>query len=260
MEELKVLMDRKTVRDYSSKEVTREVKDAILNAVLRAPSAGNMMMYTVIEVSDQEIKNRLIKTCDNQPLIGKAPFVLLFLADYQRWIDYLDASGVEEYNRKNNLKTYKPKEGDFMIAVSDALIAAETSVIAADMLGLGSCYIGDIMENYETHKEMFSLPQYTFPIAMVCFGYPTEQQKNRKQPKRYPKEMIVHENSYRTISKEEFKKMEGERHAGEKQIYLPGCENEAIHMYKRKITSDFVAERNRSVKEAFKVWFSENNL
>ncbi len=70
----------------------------------------------------------------------------------------------------------KPEEGDLFLACCDALIAAQTAVIAAESLGLGSCYIGDIMENYEVHRDLFKLPKYVFPICLVCFGYPTRQQ------------------------------------------------------------------------------------
>ena len=58
------------------------------------------------------------------------------------------------------------------LACCDALIAAQTAVIAAESLGIGTCYIGDIMENYEEHEELFGLPKYVFPIRLICFGYP----------------------------------------------------------------------------------------
>ena len=69
-----------------------------------------------------------------------------------------------------------------MLACCDALIAAQTAVIAAESLGIGSCYIGDIMENYEAHRDLFGLPQYVFPICLLCFGYPTQQQMQRPRP------------------------------------------------------------------------------
>ena len=73
----------------------------------------------------------------------------------------------------------KPQEGDLFLACSDALIAAQTAVVAAESLGIGSCYIGDIMENYEAHRDLFGLPQYVFPICLLCFGYPTQGQMQR---------------------------------------------------------------------------------
>lgn len=254
LKNLDVLMNRKSIRAYSDEKISQEIKNTIINATLRAPTAGNMMMYSIIEVKDQTLKNRLVETCDNQPMIGKAPYLLLFLADFQRWMDYLKASEVDIYNKENNIEMYHPKEGDLFLAINDALIAAQTAVTSAEMLGVGSCYIGDIMENFEIHKELFNLPKYTFPVTLICFGYPTEQQKNRPQPPRYPKEMIVFENKYRHIENEEFKEMEVERQKILKTNFLPGCHKEAIHMYRRKITSPFMEEMNRSVKKAIESW------
>lgn len=179
-ESLKYIMNRKSVRVYEDREVPEEIKEKLYSAIFQAPTAGNMMMYSIIEVEDQRLKDRLIKTCDNQAMIGKAPLVLLFLADFQRWMDYVKFSGAEEFNREHNLEEYIPGEGDMMLAINDALIAAQTGVLAAEELGLGSCYIGDIMENFEIHREMFNLPKYAIPITMLCIGYPTEQQKIEK--------------------------------------------------------------------------------
>ena len=51
---LEVLMQRKSIRAYEDKEIGEEVRAAILQATLRAPTAGNMMLYSIIEVRDQE--------------------------------------------------------------------------------------------------------------------------------------------------------------------------------------------------------------
>ena len=85
---MELILNRKSVRAYDAREISEQVKDEILKATLRAPTAGNMMLYSIIQVQDQSIKDTLAKTCDNQPFIAKAPFVLLFLADYQRWFVY----------------------------------------------------------------------------------------------------------------------------------------------------------------------------
>src|SRR5512139_4334477 len=91
-----VLLKRKSVRAYEKREISAEVRAEILKATLRAPTAGNLMLYSIIEVTDQQIKDRLAITCDNQPFIARAPMVWLFLADCQRWFDYFLVSGVEE--------------------------------------------------------------------------------------------------------------------------------------------------------------------
>jgi len=250
-----VLMKRKSVRAYEKRDINADVRAEILKATLRAPTAGNMMLYSILDVTDQSIKDKLAVTCDNQPFIARAPMVWIFLADYQRWDDYFLASGVEEFCAQRNLTMQKPSEGDLFLACSDALIAAQNAVIAAESFGIGSCYIGDITEQYEAHKEMLNLPQYVFPICMLVFGYPTQQQKDRELTPRFDEKFIVFENQYRHLNKGEFDEMFAER-----QSHLPkGKTMEGITtfgqaMYLRKFSADFTVEMRRSVREWLKQW------
>ncbi len=250
------LLNRKSVRAYEDKAIPEEIKDVIIRSAMRAPTAGNQMLYSIVEVADQKTKEVLVRTCDNQPFIAKAPYVLLFLADYQRWYDYFTVSGVPELCKSRGEEIRRPQEGDLFLACCDALIAAQTSVVAAESLGLGTCYIGDIMENYEEHKELFDLPQYVFPIAMVCFGYPTEQQRERQQPERYKQQYIVFKDKYRRLGKEELEDMfksSNERMFRDKSS-INGAENFGQHMYMRKFSSEFSREMSRSVREILKNW------
>ena len=96
---IEVIGNRRSVRAYRDEPISQAEKDTIINAALRSPTAGNMMLYSIIEVNNQETKDKLVKTCDNQPFIARAPYVLLFLADYQRWYDYFIVSGVPQICR-----------------------------------------------------------------------------------------------------------------------------------------------------------------
>ncbi|MCJ7651816.1 MAG: nitroreductase family protein, partial [Candidatus Lokiarchaeota archaeon] len=171
-ETINLINERRTIRAYSSRKLTEEEINTIIHSAIRAPSAGNMMFYSIIQVKDQEMKEKLVKTCDNQPHIAKAPLVLLFLADVQRWWDYFIISNIDDRCEKENIEFQTPQESDLLLACCDALIAAQNAVIGAEALGIGSCYIGDVMENYEVHREIFSLPRWVFPITLICFGYP----------------------------------------------------------------------------------------
>ena len=91
------LMDaRCSTRVYDPTPLTAEEKQAILHAAMRAPTAGNLMLYSIIEIEDQALKDTLARTCDDQPFIARAPWVLVFVADYQKWIDLFAVSGVDE--------------------------------------------------------------------------------------------------------------------------------------------------------------------
>jgi nitroreductase len=253
---MEVILNRKSVRAYEAMPIAENEVDEILRAAMRAPTAGNMMLYSIIHVRDQAAKETLARTCDNQPFIAKAPLVLLFLADYQRWYDYFMLSGVEQLCKERGEPLRKPEEGDLFLACCDALIAAQTAVLAAESMGIGSCYIGDIMENYEIHRELFALPGYVFPICLVCFGYPTQQQEERPLTTRFRQDFIVFENKYRRLDGRDFEAM-----FHEMQEQIPrgkdgseGDENVGKMIYLRKFSADFSREMSRSVRAMLSAW------
>lgn len=235
------LHDRKSVRAYEDRPVEPEIKRAVLEAAIQAPTAGNMALYTILDITDPEKKAALAKSCDDQPFIAQAPMVLIFCADYRRWYDVF-CRYVEDVR--------KPDMGDLFLAEADALIAAQNAVVAAQSLGLGSCYIGDITENYEYHKRLLKLPKYVVPAAMLCFGYPTVQQRNRPKPPRHPVEALVHENGYDLDKAAQMPRMLG---------FQQGKSGEVLEDYirrfcQRKWNSDFSVEMSRSCTEMVQDW------
>lgn len=230
------IKSRKSVRLFEDRPVPEAVREAIFESAFQAPTAGAMMLYSIINVTDPDLKQKLSVTCDNQPFISAASLVLVFLADYQRWYDTF---------RYEDCNPRKPGVGDLLLACADALIAAQNTVVAAESLGLGSCYIGDIIENCETVREILGLPDYVIPAAMVVYGYPQESQKTRKKPQRFEKEYIVFENTYKILSKEEHTMMF--RRLNEKSGYPnKDIHNDTQAFCKRKYMSDFALEMNRS--------------
>ena len=227
------LRERKSMRVFTDRVITPEEKKAILEAATQAPTAGNQQLYTIIDVTDQQMKEQLVHTCDNQPFIAQAKMVLIFCADCRKWYNAFLAAGCQPR---------KPGVGDLLLAVSDTNIAAQNAVTAAHSLGIGSCYIGDVMENAERHREILNLPEYVFPAAMLVFGYPTDQQLARPKPQRTGMEHIVHENGYRDMDREELEKMFSSN-AGSRPY------DEWIQAFcNRKYNSDFSREMTRSVR------------
>lgn len=227
------LKERKSVRVFEDRPIQPEAVAAILEAAVNAPTAGNQQLYTIINVTDQKLKEQLAESCDHQPFIAKAPLVLVFCADCRKWY-----RAFEEYG----CAPRKPGVGDLMLAVSDTNIAAQNAVVAAHSLGIGSCYIGDIMENAEQQRQILSLPPYVFPAAMLVFGYPTQQQLERQKPLRSPMERIVHENGYRDLDARELKQMLSVK-AGERDF-----QDWIVAFCNRKYNSDFSREMTRSVE------------
>jgi len=254
---LELLYNRKSVRAYEDRPISPEARDGILKETMRAPTAGGLMLYSIIEVDGPQAKARLAVTCDHQPFIATAPMVWLFLADYQRWYDYFLVCGVEAYCWRRGTAMRGPEEGDLFLACCDALISAQTAVIAAESLGIGSCYIGDIMENYPIHRELFDLPRYTFPICLVCFGYPTSQQAQRQLTERFDRQFIVFRDRYRHLSSQESEEMHRAMHARAvegKDRVDDGPGNVGQLVYENKFGADFALEMNRSVRAILAAW------
>jgi len=236
-ETIRQLYERKSVRAYEDRPIDETIVQEILTAAAMAPTAGNQQLYTILRITDPALLAALADSCDHQPFIAEGKLVLVFLADCLKWNDafrYADA------------KPRKPGVGDLMLAVSDALIAAENAVVAAESYGIGSCYIGDIMENAETHRELLGLPDYIFPAALVVFGYPTEQQKQRAKPARIGMDFLVQENRYHAYSEAELRELF-------KDKPLDGDYDRWMKAFCAwKYNSDFARELTRSVAEYLK--------
>ena len=243
-ETIRLLMERKSVRQFVQEEMPREDVEAILSAAVQAPSAGNMTLWTIINVTDPQKKAALAKSCDNQPFIATAPLVLVYCADYRRWFEVFKTLDLGEELRV-------PAEGDFMLATADTIIAAHATVVAADALGYGSCYIGDIIENCDIQREILGLPEYVKPVCMAVFGKPTQNQIDRRKPPRFALSDVVHENCYRK-----------EQDAGEMIRMLKerqGLDDEAFDRWimafcKRKWNCDFSREMSRSAAQIIRDW------
>lgn len=252
---LELIHQRRSTRRYEPAPLTQEEKDSILSAAMRAPTAGNMMLYTIIEVEEQQLKDRLALTCDNQPFIAKAPYVLLFLADYQRWVDLYAGANCQSRAQELGIAPRIPAQGDLVLALMDALVAAQTAALAAESLGIGSCYIGDIIEDWETHQEMFDLPQYTFPAVLLCLGRPAERPLKKRAP-RFERKFIVHQNRYRRFSQAELDEMYQPfgLSSFELRQYPNGAQNVVQFNYIHKFTADFSREMTRSVRLMLEEW------
>lgn len=243
-EVLQQLTARKSVRRFTDQPIGTQQKDAILEAAMQAPTAGNQQLYTILDIQDAEVKQQLSVLCDSQPFIAKAPLVLVFLADCRRWLDAYSYAGCQPR---------KPGVGDLLLACSDALIAAQNTVVAAQSLGLGSCYIGDVMENCGQVRALLHLDDYTFPACMLVYGYPTKGQTERRKPKRFAPSDIVQTDCYTPPTEEQLRAMFAEREQ------TNGFDYDAYTQAfcERKYMSEFSREMTRSVAAYLEAFATE---
>ena len=80
---LKTLQNRVSLRGYEKKEITPQDYNAIIESMMRAPTAGNQMLYSVIAVREQKTKEILSRTYCHRPpypgIFGRPPALVRLL-------------------------------------------------------------------------------------------------------------------------------------------------------------------------------------
>ena len=238
-EVIKLLKSHTSIRKFNERKIPDEQVQHIIESAMQGATAGNMMAYSIIKIRSKDTLSKLAKSCDDQPFIANADLALLFVADNYKWHKFYEQRNISE-----TFPDYKgPCISDFMLGVEDGMIAAQNAVIAAESLGIGTCYIGDIMENYEYHKELFNLPQYTMPIALVVMGNYDTKPKIRD---RFDKSYVVFDEIYPTITEEFINDLFLKEESKDSEF--------AIKFYKRKMDAPFFKEMIRSIKMNISEW------
>ena len=239
---IELLKNHTSVRKFNEQPVTKEEEQVILECAMRGASAGNMMQYSIICIRDKDTLTKLAESCDHQPFIASAGLALLFLADNNKWKNLFEIRNVTD----NGNPYVGPQIPDLMLGIQDAMIAAQNSVIAAESLGLGTCYIGDIVERVEFHRELFHLPPHTMPATLVVMGHFDIKPKLRP---RFDAQYVTFDEIYPIVDESFINGMfrkEEEKQADYAQAY-----------YSRKLGSDFFKEMIRSTRVYLDQWLGE---
>ena len=128
----------------------------------------------------------------------------------------------------------------------------QNAVVAAEALGLGSCYIGDIVENAEEVAELLDLPPYTMPLSMLIIGTPRKE----RPAIAHPVVNLVHEERYCRADAATMDAQVAEMDA----MFRPHARvvgERVVDIYTRKHTSPFMAEMSRSMEWWFKNWLGK---
>ncbi len=184
---LETIDQRASVRRFREEPVPDEVVERIVAAGQRAPFTGQM--YSVVVSSDPEKRDRLIELYG--PLVRMAPTFLLICVDFHRLERFIAARGRE--NRADDLTM-------LFLGIQDASYMAQNMVLAAEGLGLGSCFLGAAPRLAREMKELFALPERVYPLVGMVLGYPDENPPPRP---RIPTEFVLHRESYREMSEDD---------------------------------------------------------
>ena len=152
---LEAIKERRSIRAYAAKEVSEEDVERLIEAARWAPSAGNIQPWAFVVVKEVETKRKLSYATLNQTFIQKAPVVIVVCADVTR-----------------SSRIYGSR-GEKLYSLQDTAAATENILLAAQELGLATCWLGAFREN-EVAKAV-KAPRNLRPVAMVAVGYPAER-------------------------------------------------------------------------------------
>jgi FMN reductase (NADPH) len=181
------LMAHRSIRKFKAQAIEPDTLNLLLKAGTRAASAGNLQHYSLIVVDDIAKKRALWDEED----VENPTFIISVVDEYRlkRWFEL------------NQAPFYFDKISNLLIGYWDAIIALHNIVIAAESLGLGAVYIGEIIS--KDIQSILGAPEYVFPAGVIWIGYPDEAPELRP---RLPLEAVVHHNGYQIPSDDEILK------------------------------------------------------
>lgn len=179
---------RRSVREFRQETVAEALLNSIIERAMRAPTTGNMQLYSVVVTTSAEGKKTLSPAHFGQPAVEGCAAVLTICADLKRFVRWCELSGADP-GFDNFLS--------FVSAMLDATIFAQQICTIAEMEGLGTCYMGTVTFNAAQVAEILELPDMVVPVACITLGYPAAE---GTPTERLPLEAVMHREKYRRDS------------------------------------------------------------
>lgn len=181
------LLDRKSIRRYEREPISREDIELIYEAIRNTPTSYNGQQFSVIDITDQDIKEQLYDLT-GQKQIKTCSHFMLFCADYNKINVIAKAKGID-------MPDFAKTVDGVTVGIVDAALALMSAVVAAESLGLGTCPIGYARTAApEAIAKLMKLPQHVFVVCGLAIGIPRENPDHK--PKQ-PKDLVIFENTYR---------------------------------------------------------------
>lgn len=188
--DLEYFKNRRSVRSFQKREISDQLLKEIISKAIKAPTCGNMQLYSVIISRDAARRKELAALHYNQPA-SQAPVILTICADFARFTRWCELRGADA--AYDNFLS-------FTSAFADAMILAQQITTIAEMEGLGTCYLGTVIYNAPEIAELLKCPEMVMPVASLAIGYADGE---GVETERLPLEAVVCEEEYRSDSDEE---------------------------------------------------------
>lgn len=187
----------RTVRQYLPDAVPADHLDAILHAAQRAPTDATAQMYSFIQLTDPAVREQVAELTTN-PHMGQAPLSFVVCMDVHRLNLFLEHHGYERGEWPGVAVHF---------GVGDAVLAGQSMLLAAELLGYMGCWVGGVLNDLEGLIEALGLPEGVLPFAGLTIGKSAETPAQRP---RIARALVVHQNRYREPERSELEGMQAD--------------------------------------------------
>lgn len=182
-----LMLRHRSVRSYDDRPLPRGTLEALVAAGQSGATSSNMQAVSVVAVEDPHSRQRLAGAAGGQAFVGEAPLILCFVVDQAR------AGRIGETIEADLYAL--PMLDNFIAAVSDCSIFAQNVSLAAESLGLGTCFIGNMRNDPEFVARELRLPPRAFVVFGLSVGY--EKPPLTGIRPRLPQPVVLHRETYR---------------------------------------------------------------
>lgn len=184
------LLERRSIRRYEREDIPAESLDFIYEAIRNTPTSYNGQQFSVIDVDDQSVKEKIYELT-GQKQVKTCRHFFLFCADYNKITEIAEAKSIE-------LPGFPLTADGVIVGVVDATLAMMNALTAAEACGLGTCPIGYARTAApDAIARLMKLPPKVFVVCGLAIGVPREMPDIK--PKQ-PKELMIFKNCYREDS------------------------------------------------------------
>lgn len=186
-ETIQTQLNHRSIRQFKKQALSKEEVTLLVDVARHAPTSNFRQSYSIISITDESLKNEIAKIA-NQPYIPSAGHLFVFVVDQRRNTLIAEAKGAEALVQGSAER--------FISGFSDALIAAQNMVVAAESLGMGTVYLGSILNDNAKLCQLLNLPEYVFPAVGLAVGWPDQEPQLKP---RLPRQVLHMENSYKDL-------------------------------------------------------------
>lgn len=182
---IKQVNNHKTIREFTDEKVSQEILDTLFESLMRTATSSGLQQASIIRVTDPVKKELISKVC-NQEYVARAPELLIFITDSYRNDRVVKDNG-ENIEKESDVDL-------FFQGYTDASLMAQNATNIIESLGMGAVYLGSILNDAEEIIKILELPELTFPVVGIGFGYANQEPQLKP---RMDRKYRVFENSYR---------------------------------------------------------------